>query len=570
MSDLDKATRARVLIVGGYGVFGGRLSRRLARHSDIEIVIAGRSMASAQAHCAEHGGTPALIDTEGDLAAAFRQWQPTVVVDAAGPYQLYGSKPYRVARAALAVDADYLDLADDAEFVAGIAALDGDAKRSGHVVLSGCSSVPAVSAAAVRALADGLVSIESIESTIMPGNRAPRGRSVVGAILAQVGQPIRVRRGGEAASVKGWAAVQRCWPNIVDVEPMRWRYVSPIGAPDLQLFPTHFGARTVRFRAGLELSVMHLGLAFVSWLVCSGILRSASSLTRPLLWMADQLKPFGSDRGAMTVDVIGRTVEGTGVRRRWTLLAGAGDGPEIPAAPAYLLALRLCRDSGGKVPPGARACLNDLTLNDIDESLAPFAISTGVTTEPITTVFEAALAKDYVRLPEPVRDLHDVLDRRAFVGRSSVERGHGALSRFIGWCMAFPPAAADVPVRVDMQRSTTGETWQRRFGRARFRSHLSRRLEAPHGEIWERFGPLSFRINLEQNGNELHYPVDAVRLFGFLPLPRVLVPNSDTREYVNEEGNACFDVSISHPVAGFIVRYRGWLQSIEDDAVDGA
>ena len=95
-------------------------------------------------------------------------------------------------------------------------------------------------------------------------------------------------------------------------------------------------------------------------------------------------------------------------------------------------------------------------------------------------------------------------------------------------------------------------------------------MKAPHGEIWERFGPLTFRINLERTGNELHYPVDAVRLFGFLPLPRVLVPSSDTREYVNEDGNACFDVSISHPLAGFIVRYRGWLQPIEMEAVDDA
>ena len=452
MSGIDQATRPRVLVIGGYGVFGGRLSRRLARHSDIEIIVAGRSMASAEAHCAEHGGTPALIDTEGDLAAAFRQWQPTVVVDAAGPYQLYGSDPYRVARAALAVDADYLDLADDADFVTGIAALDGDAKRSARVVLSGCSSVPAVSAAAVRALADGLASIESIESTIMPGNRAPRGRSVVRAILAQVGQPIKVRRAGEWSSLKGWGTVQRCRPTIVDVEPMPWRYVSPIGAPDLQLFPTYFGARTVRFRAGLELSVMHLGLAFISLLVRSGLLRSASPLTRPLLWIADRLKPFGSDRGAMTVDVVGRTKDGPGAHCRWTLLAGAGDGPEIPPTPAYLLALRLCRDRG-KVPPGARACLDDLTLNDIEEGLAPFAISTGVTTEPVATVFEAALARDYARLPERVRDLHDVLDCRAFVGSSSVERGHGVLSRFIGWGMGFPPAADQVPVRVDMQRT---------------------------------------------------------------------------------------------------------------------
>lgn len=559
--------RARVVVIGGYGVFGARLTRRLARHTDVETIVAGRSLAKAKDHCARFGGTAAEIDTGGDLAAAFAEWRPTVVIDAAGPFQLYGADPYRVARAALAAGAHYLDLADDAAFVAGIDALDAEARATKRAAIAGCSSVPAISAAAVTALAHDLEHIDAISSTILPGNRAPRGRSVVRAILAQVGQPIRVARGGAWQTVRGWCSVNRCTPSIVGVAPVRPRHASPIGAPDLEIFPGHFKASTVRFRAGLELGVMHLGLAVIAWLVARGWLSSATPLTDALLWLANRLKPFGTDRGAMTVDVTGRTGAGTAERRRWTLIAEAGDGPEIPATPAYLLAVRLARDPGS-VPPGARACLDDLTLEDLEAGLADYAIMTGRTEEPIFPLFETALAGDYRALPAAIRDLHDVLDTRIFEGRASVERGTSVMSRLLAWTMGFPPANPDVAVCVEMVRGPAGETWQRRFGAAQFRSALSRRQGAGHGEIWERFGLLSFLIGLERRGEELHYPVRAVRLFGVVPLPRFLMPVSQTREYADDAGRANFDVAISHPLAGFIVRYRGWLVSASRDATE--
>ncbi|MGI9480485.1 MAG: DUF4166 domain-containing protein [Hyphomicrobiaceae bacterium] len=566
MSQAENSTHPRVLIIGGYGVFGSRLSRRLAKHADITVIVAGRSLAAAKRHCEAFGGTPASIDAYGDLAEAFEEWQPTVVIDAAGPFQLYGDDPYRVVRAALTTGAHYIDLADDGAFVAGISELDRAAIEAGRVALSGCSSVPAVSAAAVRALSAGLISIESISSVILPGNRAPRGRSVVRAILAQVGKAIRVRSGGEWTTVKGWCAVHRTSLHVSEGKALIKRYASPIGAPDLQIFPSYFGARTVRFSAGLELIVMHRGLWLIAWCVRLGLMKSATLLTGPLLWTAERLKPFGSDRGGMIVDVTGREAESGGTQRRWTLIAEAGDGPEIPPTPAYLLALRLCQNTH-RMPSGARPCLQDLRLADIEQGLAPFAISTEITSQPVTTVFETALDEEFSKLPPAIRDLHDVLDTRAFLGSARVERGKGLLSRLVGWSLGFPGATDNVPVRVDMKRSATGELWQRRFGSARFKSHLFRHPGAPTGEIWERFGALTFRIKLERQIGDLHFPVDAVRLFGLFPLPRILVPRSDTREYVDAHGNACFDVAITHPLAGFIVRYQGWLQPIEAAAM---
>ena len=70
-------------------------------------------------------------------------------VDAAGPFHAYDADCYRLARFCIANKIHYLDLSDDAAFVAGIATLDAQAKAAERIVLSGVSSVSAISSCAV-------------------------------------------------------------------------------------------------------------------------------------------------------------------------------------------------------------------------------------------------------------------------------------------------------------------------------------------------------------------------------------------------------------------------------------
>ena len=365
------AQRSRVLVVGGYGVFGSRIVRRLIELDGCEILVAGRSIKTAQAFCAQHGGTPI-----GPDAGEVFDDRLFAVIDAAGPFQAYRDNPYRRARAAIAAGAHYLDLADDARFVAAIGTLDGDARAAGVAVVSGCSSVPAISAAAVKALSTGLSRIETIASAICPGNRAPRGRSVIEAILAQVGKPLRVWREGAWQSEIGWGQLSSVDFGDVGAAHLGRRWASPIGAPDLELFVKRFGARTVTFEAGLELSIMHVGLWGLSWPVRVGILPSAVPLAGPLEVIANWLYPFGTDRGGMIVRVVGLTAGGEATERRWTLIAEAGDGPEVPPTPAVLMIEKL---RAGRIEPGARPCVDELDLAEIEAGLARFRIRTGVT-----------------------------------------------------------------------------------------------------------------------------------------------------------------------------------------------
>lgn len=227
-----------ILIIGGYGVFGGKLAQALARDARFDVVVAGRSLAKAEAFCDTYGGCAMVLDTTStDLAAEIAAQRPFIVVDAAGPFQGYGRAPYRIAKAAIACGAHYLDLSDDAGFTAGIAELDGAARAAEVMVLSGVSSVPAMSSAAVQELAHGMVDIQLIDSVILPGNRAPRGMSVMRAILAQVGKPLQMWRDGQSEEVVGWSDLRGEVLNIQGVAPVNGRRSSLIGAPDLALFP---------------------------------------------------------------------------------------------------------------------------------------------------------------------------------------------------------------------------------------------------------------------------------------------------------------------------------------------
>ncbi len=239
----------KVLIVGGYGVFGGRLARLLLKDG-FQVIVAGRDFQRAAEFTSRFGGVALEADAAGDLTPIAKSGA-SVAVDAAGPFQAYGGDPYRLARFCIEHGIGYLDLSDDATFTAGIAQLDAAAAAAGCFVLSGVSSVPAISAAAVRELSEGFAEIFVIETSLVPGNRAPRGRSVVASILSQTGEPLRIWRGNAWRQYRGWSN-----SGTVTFGPDFKRRVNLIGAPDLKLFPQAFAVRSVIFRAGLELAMM--------------------------------------------------------------------------------------------------------------------------------------------------------------------------------------------------------------------------------------------------------------------------------------------------------------------------
>ncbi|MCR9284595.1 MAG: DUF4166 domain-containing protein [Rhodobacteraceae bacterium] len=558
MTELSR--RKRIVVLGGYGVFGGKLAEALLRNEHLEVIVAGRSQQKAEDFCRRHGGTAAVLDrTAPDFAAALLALRPFVTVDAAGPFQAYRQSPYVVAEAALAAGSHYLDLSDDAGFTSGIPVLDEQARLSGLAVLSGVSSVPALSSVAVEALRHEFSQVDLIESTILPGNRAPRGLSVIEAILTQSGKPVSVYRDGGWTKVIGWSGLSRRRIGPEGSSGLSKRWSSFIGAPDLTLFPKVYNARTVLFRAGLELSLLHLGLWALSWLVRLRLVRSLQAAAPLLRTVAGWFERFGSDRGGMEVRLAGLGKDGQPLSAGWTLIAEAGDGPHIPAVPGAILCKHLVE---GVVPAGARPSLGEFKLADVEEATAHLNVRTFTAKQAEPVLFQQALGSStFKALPEEIRSLHTVFDHRQWIGEAKVTRGTSRLGQLLCRIVGFPPEADATPVKVTIKRQGDKEIWQRNFGGKTFRSVLSLSGAPGSGVVQERFGPTTFNIHLNLKGDALAYPVRSGKLFG-IPLPRWLLPISETAETA-PDGIFRFDVEISLPGLGRLVRYQGWLKPLQ-------
>ena len=352
--------RYRILVVGGYGHFGARIVRALARDPGIGLVVAGRRPPSAGAD------TLALDHEAPDLAAKVRDAAPDLVIHTSGPFQ---GQDYHVARAAIGAGAHYLDLADGRSFVCGIGALDAEAKARGVLVASGASTLPAVSGAVLDALAPRYSAIDAVDIVIAPGQRTPRGRATIEAVLSYCGRPFRVRQDGAWRDAHGWLGLRR-----VALGSLGTRWAARCDVPDLELWPARFdGVRTVRFDAALELALEHAGLAALAWLVRLRLVAAPERLAPAAMAIARNLDRYGGDVGGMRVRLEGVRRDGTRGVHEWTLVARQGHGPEIPCLPAVAIARKLAR--GETFAAGARPCTGMMSLDDFDRAAEPFDIA---------------------------------------------------------------------------------------------------------------------------------------------------------------------------------------------------
>ncbi len=534
----------KVVVLGGYGVFGSRLATLLCRDGHT-VWAAGRHPEKAQMLVAEIGAQPMAVDLHGAPEAIFDP-APDVVVDAAGPFRACGDDPYAIPRLCLEHGADYLDLSDDAGFTSGLAALDEQARACGRRLLSGASSVPGISSAAVVDLSRDLDDVLVIDTSILPGNRAPRGRSVIASIVEQIGTPVRVWRGGM------WRD-QRCWsdPRRVRLARDMVRTAYFIEVPDIRLFPGLLRARSVVFRAGMELRVLNAGLRALAAIRRIHPFAVTPRRARLLQACADVFRPFGSDRGGMCVAVVGQRGDQTRLRT-WRLVAEGGSGPYIPAVVARGLIDRM-----NQIGPGARPCLAELSLSEITAAMADLDVTTSYDEQSRQTLFQAALADRWSLLPPAVQALHSVQDMESFSGTAEVIRGSSWIARLAARIFGFPHAAEHVPVTVTKIRTDRGEIWQRDFDGRIFQSYCSP-SSLPY-RYRERFGPFNYEQDLPVDNGCMYLTVRRGWFLG-MPIPRALLPGSDSREYA-DNGVFHFDVGLLAPLGGgLIVRYRGWLK----------
>lgn len=354
-----------ILILGGYGNFGKRIALALSRHG-LPLIIAGRDLSKAEALCRElPDARPLRLDIHGNLASTLAAEAPSVVIHTCGPFQ---GSDYAVARACIAAGVHYIDLADGRDFVRDFSRLDIEAKAAGVILISGASTVPGLSSAVIDHLKPRFARMDTLDFGISPGQKAERGLATTRGILSYVGKPLRPFAGHPKPH--GWQDTHR---QAYPVMGKRW--LANCDIPDLDLLPAAYGFRDIRFGAGLELGFMHLGLWGLSWLVRAGLPLSLPALAGPLLAASDAFNIFGSDTGGMHITISGIDHAGAPLTRSWFIVARSGDGPQIPCAPAILLAKRLHEKDPG-MAAGAFSCVGLIKLEAYLSELSRFDIGT--------------------------------------------------------------------------------------------------------------------------------------------------------------------------------------------------
>jgi hypothetical protein len=554
----------KILILGGYGTFGGRLAYLLAKDERLTLVLAGRSKTKAQKFCdslpAGAIKIAAFFDRIADAEAQIKEINPDLVVDATGPFQVYGDDPHNVVKACIANNVNYMDLADGSEFVKGISQFDGEAKARDIYILSGVSSFPVLTAAVVRLLSHDMLRIRHIRGGIAPSAYAGVGLNVIRAITSYAGKRLPLWRNGKLDAGYGLTETMRYTISPPGYVPLHNALFSLVDVPDLRVLPDLWPELdSIWLGAGPVPEILHRMLIGLAWLVRKRILPTLLPFA-PLFHHVINIIRWGEHRGGMFVSVEGTGKDGERIERSWHLLAEGSDGPFIPSMAIEAIVLKYL--AGNPPVPGARPATHELEVRDYQALFRDRAIYTGTresdADQACRPLYQRLLGEAWTSLPNSLKTMHQSQANELIVeGLANVETGRNLLARLVRVTAGFPPAGRDVPIQVVFSHRGDGERWRRTIAGRKFSSDQWEGRGRYERLLMERIGLFTFAFALVLDADKLRLILRHWTIFG-IRLPLFLAPHGDTFE-CESNGLFHFHVEVKTILTGLIVRYQGWL-----------
>ncbi|QUS56702.1 SDR family oxidoreductase [Pseudovibrio brasiliensis] len=550
----------KILLLGGYGVFGGRLTELLLDIEDLEVVICGRNQKKAEEFCNTHSGnatlTPLGLD-RAEIGAQLPVLQPDVVIDASGPFQAYGNDKYATIEACLSAKVNYLDFADAADFVFGVSKFDEQAKAAGIFVISGVSSFPVLTASVLRELSKSM-EIQRVTGGIAPSPYAGVGLNVMRAVVGYAGSPITLFRDGKRHQATGLAETLRYTISVPGKLPLRNTHFSLVDVPDLQVLPPeHPTMQSIWMGAGPIPEILHRMLNWMAHARAALKLPSFEPLSPLFYWVLNLLK-HGEHRGGMFIHVHG-SADGKPTEKSWHMLAEGDDGPYIPSMAIEAVIRKMLAGDNPKI--GARSATKELELNDYAKLFENRPITMGFRqSQDEKTPFRQVLGSAFDLLPTPLKAFHSVECEQTWQGRAEVRRGSGFFARLIGRLFGFPQATKSATVSVTQLPAEGGQEWIRTFDGKTFKSSLKAGSGKSSHLMVEQFGPVKVALALVLEDGKLRFIPRRWSLYS-IPMPGFLLPRGNTVEE-EKDGRFSFDVEISAPFVGHIVSYKGILEPL--------
>lgn len=350
----------KVVVLGGYGSFGSLIADRLV-NTGTDVIIAGRNDRRGRAFATTIQARFVRCDASDEASLRETVTGAFLVVNATGPYS---ASDYSIPKICIEEKCNYIDLADGREYVKNFHTLDRLAKENSVFACTGASTTPAVTSALVDELLKEISKASEIKIAMSPGTKNPAGMATFESILSYVGKPIKIWKDGTWQEKRGWSDAEM----VHFAKPIGRRRAQLCDIPDLDIFPQHYQANTVIFKAGVELTILNIALEILGGMRKLIPQIALPKLTKFLIFGSNFFKPFGTSAGGLQIWV----TDSLGAQKSMAVVA-PHNGPRIPSSPAVLMAKKLLNS---EIPAyGAFPCMGFINLNELTEYLSPFGIT---------------------------------------------------------------------------------------------------------------------------------------------------------------------------------------------------
>jgi hypothetical protein len=315
-----------VVVLGASGILGSRIVTLLEQAlPDRRVIGAGRHPAAAGTAEAR------FLDLEDPASFAKALADTALLVHAAGPYD-HDVRP--LVETCLASDIDYVDLAEDVDFVRRVRRAARGAESAARLV-PGCSTVPGLVGVLARCF-EGRDEVTDLEVYLSLGARNPVGPGLLYGLLRPLGAPSPL---GEP-----WFRSLRTFTFRDGLERSFGSY--PIALPD-GAFRKVGADLPVRLFVGFDRQALNQLLVGASRLVPRLSREALQALVHRALPLARAAARLGGREGRLAV----RARDATGRERGRVEIVAGHEGLDVPALPV-VWAARCLLEHGGAVPGG--------------------------------------------------------------------------------------------------------------------------------------------------------------------------------------------------------------------------